>query len=346
MKKKSNNQYLDSIDWEKFLDREMEFFIADLFSDVHYSEVKRVTGFGFENRLTYFKKGVGTWYFSKSEKIKCKEHFAKLILDKDSSIDMWIEKEKETHGLVKSISSIEDIEENIRIFLDIMLYNTEIPFRLLDALEEIQGFAELRRKLEKIRLKALWPEIMENVFSKIFREVSKRYDMSEEQVSFLRPVELIALLKDGKMVSKEELEKRNKGVYFYYNKDELSILYSAEDKLQKIDKNLQECSGVPAFKGNAKGTVKIVNTIKQMEKFENGDILVSINTSPSLMPAIQRASAIVSDEGGITSHAAIVSRELKIPCIVGTQVATKVFKDGDIVEVDADKGIVKIIKRS
>jgi len=61
------------------------------------------------------------------------------------------------------------------------------------------------------------------------------------------------------------------------------------------------------------------------------------------MPAIQKCSAIVTDEGGIMCHAAIVARELKKPCIIGTKVATKVIKDGDMLEVDADKGIVRIL---
>ena len=65
-----------------------------------------------------------------------------------------------------------------------------------------------------------------------------------------------------------------------------------------------------------------------------------------MMPALIKAAAIVTDEGGVTSHAAIVSRELGIPCVVGTKIATKVLKDGDLVEVDANNGIVKILKRA
>jgi len=59
---------------------------------------------------------------------------------------------------------------------------------------------------------------------------------------------------------------------------------------------------------------------------------------------MQRAAAFVTDEGGITCHAAIVAREMKKPCVIGTKIATKIFKDGDIVEVDADKGIVRKIR--
>lgn len=69
-------------------------------------------------------------------------------------------------------------------------------------------------------------------------------------------------------------------------------------------------------------------------------------TSPEYVFAMKKASAAITDTGGLTSHAAIVSRELDIPCIVGTKIATKILKDGDLVEVDANKSIVKIIKKA
>jgi len=75
-----------------------------------------------------------------------------------------------------------------------------------------------------------------------------------------------------------------------------------------------------------------------------GDILVAPNTRPEYAPIMKIAGAIISDEGGITCHSAIVSRELKIPCIVGVQSASAVLKDGDLIEVDAEKGVIKILK--
>ena len=75
--------------------------------------------------------------------------------------------------------------------------------------------------------------------------------------------------------------------------------------------------------------------------FKKGQILVSGKTNPNLIAAMKRAAAIVTDQGGLTSHAAIVSRELKIPCVVGTKIATEVLKNGDQVEVDANQGIVR-----
>lgn len=69
-------------------------------------------------------------------------------------------------------------------------------------------------------------------------------------------------------------------------------------------------------------------------------------TSPEYVPAMKRSGAVITDEGGLLSHAAIVARELGKPCIVGTKIATKVLKDGDLVEVDANKGVVRKVKKS
>ena len=97
--------------------------------------------------------------------------------------------------------------------------------------------------------------------------------------------------------------------------------------------------------GKVKGIVKIVLELSDMKKVQKGDILVSNETTPDLLPAMERATAFVTDEGGLSCHAAIVSREMKKPCIVGTKIATKFLKDGDLIEVDANKGIVKILKK-
>lgn len=103
--------------------------------------------------------------------------------------------------------------------------------------------------------------------------------------------------------------------------------------------------GVIANKGKATGKAKIVLAPVLIKNFRVGEILVAPETTPDFVPFMKRAGAIITDIGGITSHAAIVSRELNKPCIIGTKVATQVLKDGDLVEVDASEGVVRIIKR-
>jgi len=103
----------------------------------------------------------------------------------------------------------------------------------------------------------------------------------------------------------------------------------------------REVRGVVAWTGKVFGNVRIVLHAKDATKVKRGDILVTNMTNPSYIAAMHKARAFVTDEGGITCHAAIIAREMKKPCIIGTKVATKIFKDGDRVEVDANKGIVK-----
>ena len=95
----------------------------------------------------------------------------------------------------------------------------------------------------------------------------------------------------------------------------------------------EELEGTIANKGYAKGRVCILNTVFDMKKYSGEEIIVSVNTTPVLMPILSKAKAIVTDEGGLFCHASIVARELGIPTITGTKYATKIFKDGDIVEV-------------
>ena len=97
------------------------------------------------------------------------------------------------------------------------------------------------------------------------------------------------------------------------------------------------------------GTARVIDSkdsndlTKISNHFHKGDIIVASMTQPNLLFLIKKAAGIVTDEGGMVSHAALVAREFKIPCIVGTKNATQVFKDGDRIEVDANKGIVRKI---
>jgi pyruvate,water dikinase len=111
---------------------------------------------------------------------------------------------------------------------------------------------------------------------------------------------------------------------------------------------VSEVKGIVASKGKSgsvRGTARIVSDPHNTKGFNEGDILVASMTSPEYIYLMRKSSAIITDEGGLTSHAAIVSRELGVPCIVGTKVATKVLHDGDYVEVDANRGVVAVLKK-
>ena len=99
--------------------------------------------------------------------------------------------------------------------------------------------------------------------------------------------------------------------------------------------------GLGAAPGLAGGTVRVVTARENGADLADGDVLVTHMTAPDWVPLMRRASAIVTDSGGMTCHAAIVSRELGIPCVVGTGTATRVLRDGEVVTVDATHGVVR-----
>lgn len=157
----------------------------------------------------------------------------------------------------------------------------------------------------------------------------------------------------GKRVPKDELQRRKSWSFYYVIKDGREAMVS-QLKYRKIwnairSQNLPQAastlSGIGASAGVARGTVRIIENPKEQGKnLKPGDILVTYMTRPDFVPLMHRAGAIVTDEGGLTSHATIIARELKIPCVVGTRFAMRVLKDGDRVEVDAVHGIVKRIR--
>jgi phosphohistidine swiveling domain-containing protein len=127
-------------------------------------------------------------------------------------------------------------------------------------------------------------------------------------------------------------------------KTDLENFYMKQYGLE-TETGVTSLKGQPASKGFVKGRVrKIIDLESEGSSMCEGEILVTGMTRPEFVPLMKMAGAIVTDEGGVTCHAAIVSRELKKPCIIGTKIATKILKTGDLVEVDADKGIVKILK--
>lgn len=190
----------------------------------------------------------------------------------------------------------------------------------------------------------------------ILREIAKRLRLTLMQVKFMLPQEIkLALLQKNFSThfvrSKfNEIRKRAKFCVYYAEKN--NDLVFIDKKARNLAKLVQEAKtekvkeiyGQCGCVGRAKGQVKIINESRDMQKMKKGDVLVSIMTQPDLVPAMKKASAIVTEQGGVTSHAAIVSREMRIPCVIGTKIATKVLRDGDVVEVDATKGVVKKIK--
>ncbi len=159
--------------------------------------------------------------------------------------------------------------------------------------------------------------------------------------------EIVALAKLGKMI--EDLYQLPQDIEWAKQGRQLFILQTRAVTTLKAKRDVKPIpkveaaailTGVAASPGIAAGLVKIVPDASQIDKVQNGDILVAEMTTPDFVPAMKRAVAIVTDRGGRTAHAAIVSRELGIPCVVGTEVATKTLTDGQEITVDGYRGEV------
>lgn len=118
----------------------------------------------------------------------------------------------------------------------------------------------------------------------------------------------------------------------------ITVFYEEKEEKETVRDILVK--GLGASPGIGSGKVQIISSAEELDKVKEGDILVTAMTNPDMVPAMRRASAIVTDEGGMTCHAAIISRELGIPCVVGTMKATKVLSDGLEITVDGSKGVV------
>lgn len=235
--------------------------------------------------------------------------------------------------------------------------NRKKAIQELNPTQEIITLCESVRRTAILRLNLRF--FMNSKFfgNKISRVIARRNFLAVNQVENCLMAEIYALLRNEK-INLTEVNKRNKG-YVAVKKGEKWMFYTGE-KAKKIIKRVKpninfgaiSISGGIANTGKVAGSVKVLkNTnsasaldlkIKEMRK---GEILVTEMTRPNLIGVCKKAAAIITDEGGINCHASIISRELGIPCVIGTKIATQVLHDGDFVEVDADLGLIKIIKK-
>jgi len=231
----------------------------------------------------------------------------------------------------KEISNFSPIPQNKKSKTKANLTDTEkIMVNLLRITEEIR---DQRKKLNLIGSYTIF---------RFLDEAVKRTGIERNLAKRIFFFEFSDLIKDKKI--KNRLQKREYVSYVYDGKKVHYLEYPALVEENQFDKQQKVIKGVSASKGIVKGKVKIIFGTKDFQKLKPGDILVTEMTRPDFISVMKKASAIITDEGSLTCHAAIVARELGIPCIVGTKIATRLLKDNQEIEVDANKGIIKIIR--
>jgi len=251
------------------------------------------------------------------------------------------------------------VEKEISV---IKKFKKEIPVKHEEVYSQFTGEPKLRHYAEMLQdlglsrfdLKEAWGGA-ELIILDFLRFLANRLELDMEIfMAAYNYTDIINYFENGVRLSREDIKERMDYSIIHYKDGKLLYLYGREarDYFNEIysppvtDTHL---SGMTANPGKYLGRVKIVHVdnlkrlSKDLQDFKEGDVIVTTMTSPLIIPIAVKAGAIVTNQGGICSHAAVISREFNIPCIVGTHDATRILKDGDMVEVDADRGIVRNI---
>jgi len=264
----------------------------------------------------------------------------------ESEIKNILEKVKDPEKELKRLET-EDVRNKKK------LQDTFIKIKAPRLLKELVGLLQEYISLRLYRKNAICQAHYYHL--PLFYESARRLKLSPEEAKLLSYREII----DGLLnkISQERLHSiakdRQKGwaILVWQGKTrtitgtkniieimELYRIIAQTSAMQRVIK------GSVACRGRATGKVKIIKKLSELSKVQKGDVLVTKMTTPDYVMAMHKAAAIVTDEGGITCHAAIVSREFNIPCIVGTRNATQILSDNDLVEVDAMEGVVRVVE--
>ncbi len=197
---------------------------------------------------------------------------------------------------------------------------------------------------EIINLMADWRLFARNYFNKahqlvdpLFGEIAKRLTLSVDDVKFLKPQEIVDYLS-----IKSKIRNRN-NCYFIFNEGKFELKENESYVVEESYSN--EVKGSGTFSAMYSGRVRVIKNNEDLKEVEEGEVLVLRMTTPDLMlERIKKAGAIITDEGGITCHAAVLSREFNIPALMGTTNATRIFKTGDYVSVDTGLGSAHLVQ--
>lgn len=262
------------------------------------------------------------------------------------NMDEELSPESETRALVEKLSRevadpAEELEREHKAEKEctaaFAAYIRALPPETANLLQGVKRIGYLREYRNDVRQEA-YVHLRE-----LYREIGKRAGLNLSEVIYCTRPELDAYLAEGKALpSSEDIAKRRAYSRLYCDGTNVAYAWEKGEAKEADVHTVTEVKGVIAFKGKATGTARIIFDVsKDGHAFEEGDILVSSTTNLAFVPLMGKAAAFVTEEGGLLTHTAIVAREMKKPCVIGTRIATKVFKTGDRIEVDATTGIVR-----
>jgi len=181
------------------------------------------------------------------------------------------------------------------------------------------------------------------------KEIGRRLKISIDVLEWATPDEVVELA-GGVKLDLPGIYRRSRG-YLILVKNNRQEMFTGEEAEKRWAKErvatiqvLNDLQGISASRGKVTGEAYVTLSAVDAMNIKEGQILVTSQTTPDFIPAMKKAAAIVTDEGGLTSHAAIIARELGIPCVIGTKYATRILRTGQLIEVAANHGVVRILK--
>lgn len=219
-------------------------------------------------------------------------------------------------------------------------------------LDSLQAPKHIRRNVQFlsqaawIRLEARTSFIQVHALTEsLFEEIGKRLGLAAIDIKWLTVPEINKLMTTKKY---PQIKVRQRQIVAALVFDHYQIITSHGAAARKYlnwiktkPKDDHDLTGMVAYPGKLTGVVRIIRGVNDLTQMRTGEILVARMTTPDILPAVRKAAAIITDEGGLTCHAAILARELKIPCIVGTKTATQTLRTGERVELDANTGKIR-----
>lgn len=187
--------------------------------------------------------------------------------------------------------------------------------------------------------------------NEIIRTIANNNHMQVEDFKFYLLEDMKNYLYYDILLDDEEINKRKNGIYISHTSQMFTGDESRENYYSSVRQEMSEkitldnSKGICASAGHARGIAKVCLTFEECNKLKDNEILITYGTDFNFLNAMVKSNAIVTEEGGILSHASVISRELKKPCIIGFKNITKLIKDGDEIEVDANNGTVKILNK-
>jgi len=320
-----------------------------------YTRDLKILGKGFVSQVIYiFRDGKVTCWLNEEDIDKVVKRLAVHVgLNVDKVRTMTTSLKSRTDAALRFMKMNDHADLTLKVFEEYLqtirdYYRFHIPVKyVVDGMStpQLQKFLSAFQKA-RVYAEPVFDQTL--IFDRnMAKSLSRKLGLKAEQVLFMTKGELRQYFIRGKVPANQELVKRRKRSVLAFKKVTMRLYIGNDAQLVEaaLISRPQEgfLKGMPAYPGIVKGVARVIFDPSKIKRFDKGDILVAPMTRPEYLPLMKKASAFVTDTGGMLAHAAIIAREMKKPCVIGTKIATRVFKDGDMVEVDATKGVVRKI---